>query len=450
MLGLFTELGPFRPNEDMSLSLNPFRWNKVANVVFMEAPCGVGFSYSNSSEYDRSDYKNNDEGTADDNYDFIQAFLSRFPSYRGNDLYITSESYGGHYMPTLARKIVNKNREIMNGSSSDLNLNFKGFAVGNPFTNKYSGYQAMLETWWNKQLMSEPTWKSFKEGCIDNEHASETHCAIMAFTVEKEIGNINVYAMDYPTCKYGSVLKTNEEERKHNGRHEISAELNAQREALLVHTRTHHDIHPELLMNFKNSLKRPYNRIKLEGTTDNENNDGIYAGYEPCGDYFTTQYLNLAEVKAAIHVKEDMVWQLCANGITLTYDYSDSDISMVPVYTELLEDVDANLRILVFSGDDDAVCSTLGTQDWIWDIDGLGNPSLEWSEYSVDGQASGYISSWPLKKFAFLTVHGAGHEVPAYMPKVALDMWEKYLQGYWTCDGVDENGHNACTLPDAN
>ena len=59
-------------------------------------------------------------------------------------------------------------------------------------------------------------------------------------------------------------------------------------------------------------------------------------------------------------------------------------------------------------------------------------------------------SNFSLKKFAFLTVHGAGHEVPAYMPKVALDMWEKYLQGYWTCDGVDENGHNACTLPDAN
>ena len=145
-------------------------------------------------------------------------------------------------------------------------------------------------------------------------------------------------------------------------------------------------------------------------------------------------------------MKNDIAWKVCANGDSLEYDYTDSSVSMVPLYEELLADAEANLRILVFSGDDDAVCSTLGTQEWIWDISGLGHPSSEWQEYSVDGQVSGYISSWASKKFAFLTVHGAGHEVPAYMPKVALDIWEKFLQGYWTCDGVDKNGHDACTV----
>ena len=410
----------------------------------MEAPCGVGFSYSNiSDENDRSDYANNDEGTADDNYAFIQAFLSRFPSYRSNDLYITSESYGGHYMPTLARNIVTKNKGATAGSI----LNFKGFAVGNPYTNIYSGYQSMLETWWNRQLVSEPTWKNFKHSCIDNEDANEMACRIMAFKVEQEVGDLNVYAMDYPTCKYGNVLKSIETQQENNNKHGISAELNAQREALLMHMHAHRGIDPELLKTFKYSLKRKYeNRIKLQGTTDNENNDGMYAGYEPCGDYFSTQYLNLPEVKSAIHVKNDIAWEVCANGDSLEYDYTDSSTSMVPLYEDLLADAETNLRILVFSGDDDAVCSTLGTQEWIWDIPSLGHPSSEWQEYSVDGQVSGYISSWASKKFAFLTVHGAGHEVPAYMPKVALDIWEKFLQGYWTCDGVDKNGHDACTV----
>ena len=72
--------------------MNPFAWNTVANMVFIESPCGVGFSYSDNKD----DYDADDASTALDNYDLIQAFLARFPDLRPNDLYISSESYGGH------------------------------------------------------------------------------------------------------------------------------------------------------------------------------------------------------------------------------------------------------------------------------------------------------------------------------------------------------------------
>ena len=54
--------------------------------------------------------------------------------YRGNDLYITSESYGGHYIPTLAKRIVEKNILSESTSANITALNFKGLAVGNPYT----------------------------------------------------------------------------------------------------------------------------------------------------------------------------------------------------------------------------------------------------------------------------------------------------------------------------
>jgi hypothetical protein len=50
LLGFLTEQGPFRPNKDMTLSFNEYAWNTVANMVFVEQPCGVGFSYSDEPE----------------------------------------------------------------------------------------------------------------------------------------------------------------------------------------------------------------------------------------------------------------------------------------------------------------------------------------------------------------------------------------------------------------
>jgi carboxypeptidase C (cathepsin A) len=52
LLGFLTEQGPFRPNKDMTLSMNDYAWNKIANMVFIEQPCGVGFSYSDAPDSD--------------------------------------------------------------------------------------------------------------------------------------------------------------------------------------------------------------------------------------------------------------------------------------------------------------------------------------------------------------------------------------------------------------
>jgi carboxypeptidase C (cathepsin A) len=42
--GFMTEQGPFRPTADGKLEMNAHAWNKIANVVFIEQPAGVGFS----------------------------------------------------------------------------------------------------------------------------------------------------------------------------------------------------------------------------------------------------------------------------------------------------------------------------------------------------------------------------------------------------------------------
>ncbi|PIO55419.1 serine carboxypeptidase [Teladorsagia circumcincta] len=45
--GLFLENGPFRIGKDgKTITRNPYAWNQFANVLYLESPVGVGYSYS--------------------------------------------------------------------------------------------------------------------------------------------------------------------------------------------------------------------------------------------------------------------------------------------------------------------------------------------------------------------------------------------------------------------
>lgn len=41
--------GPFYPTASDKLVKNQWAWNKIANVVFLDSPAFVGWSYSNTS-----------------------------------------------------------------------------------------------------------------------------------------------------------------------------------------------------------------------------------------------------------------------------------------------------------------------------------------------------------------------------------------------------------------
>jgi len=384
LLGFLTEQGPLRPNVDMSLSLNPYAWNQRANMVFIEQPCGVGFSYSDNED----DYSTGDAQAAADNYLLLQAFFSRFPEYSKNDLYITSESYGGHYMPTLAKEIVDRNKEGLNPI-----LNFKGFALGNPQITVQSAMPAGIETYWGHQLVAKPMYDNYRLNCATPGSINATLCETIFMGIFLSIEhNFNAYALDYPVCTSDSPAKYGRNQRQWLMRHMLGASS------------------PE----FKNALG-------LEPDSS----------YEPCADDYMTTYLNQAVVKAALHVKDSIVWADCSR--TIRYSQTDSFHSMVPVINYLIGSGN-KLNLLVYSGDDDGVCPTVGTQDWIWSMDGAnydvaGQP---WQPYKVAGQTAGFITKFKNTKFSFMTVRGAGHEVPTYKPEVALWMWNNYLDGTLT------------------
>ena len=44
----YAENGPYRINEDLTLSVNKHGWDSGHNVIFVDQPIGTGFSYSES------------------------------------------------------------------------------------------------------------------------------------------------------------------------------------------------------------------------------------------------------------------------------------------------------------------------------------------------------------------------------------------------------------------
>jgi carboxypeptidase C (cathepsin A) len=96
LMGLLEEHGPFIIDEKLQLSPNPYSWNKVANMLYIEIPAGVGFSYSKQNTHNIT---TGDVEAAKDNYQLILEFFKRYPERKSNDFYIASESYGGHFMP---------------------------------------------------------------------------------------------------------------------------------------------------------------------------------------------------------------------------------------------------------------------------------------------------------------------------------------------------------------
>lgn len=69
----------------------------AVNLLFLESPVGVGFSYTNRT----SDLRRlGDRVTAQDSYSFLLTWLHKFPEFKGRDFYIAGESYAGKHKPS--------------------------------------------------------------------------------------------------------------------------------------------------------------------------------------------------------------------------------------------------------------------------------------------------------------------------------------------------------------
>lgn len=414
LIAFGTEHGPFYYSKNGTLTPNPYSWNKVANMFYVEQPAGVGFSYSDV----KSDYITGDAKAASDNYILIKKFFERFPEKKSNDFYITSESYGGHYIPELTYQILENNK--------DDSINFKGFAVGNPYVDPFSNDVALYETQYYHSLISSLVYRPWHKKCTDR-HTFHLACIILENKMyfESEPG-INPYALDYPVCieEDGTLGRSVLREQgsqlmQHRDKYNTDVSLND----LSLHEDDEFVAEVKKILDLTPPPEEISRRLK-------------YAKYKPCEINYFTNYLNRKDVREALHILEGLPkWDSCSR--IVQYSRSDVNTPLIDFYKKIISrGLENNLNMMVYSGDDDSVCATSGTQYWIYDLDIDVKEDALWNHwYDKDGQVAGYVTAFDTLggsgNFTFVTVHGAGHELPAYKPEQALEMFTTFLEKKW-------------------
>ncbi|KAB5551679.1 hypothetical protein DKX38_008990 [Salix brachista] len=270
--GAFCEHGPFKPSGEILLK-NDYSWNKEANMLYLESPAGVGFSYSaNDSFYSYV----TDEITAQDNLVFLERWFGEFPEYKGRAFFITGESYAGHYVPQLAQLIVQSKEKF----------NLKGIAIGNPLLEFNTDFNSRAEFYWSHGLISDDTYEIFT-----------TVCNYSQIRRQYQSGSLSL-----PCSAVNSLVSR-----------EVSKYVDA------------YDVTLDVCLPSIESQSRVLNKMEYTGTID------------VCVEDETIKYLNRKDVMEALHAQLVGVdqWTVCSD--VVRYEMKNLEIPTVPLLAKLVK-----------------------------------------------------------------------------------------------------------------
>ncbi|CAL9160771.1 unnamed protein product [Musa hybrid cultivar] len=382
------EIGPFLVKKDVpELKHNEYAWNKgmasnpvtvisrcfreqsqesAANLLFLEAPAGVGFSYSNTTDVQ------GDNATAFGSYLFLVKWFQRFPQYRLNEFYIAGESYAGHYVPQLANVILDQN---MKAKKED-HINLQGLVIGNAVMDSETDIRGMVDYAWDHALISDRVYHNIKTSCNFSAVVPTQECSKALQQYYQVYQIIDMYSLYTPRCE--------------SGYPKFSSSVAQGEESLIS------------ISKFEDLLKIPM-------------------GYDPCLQTYATVYFNRPDVQKALHANVTRLshpWSLCSSSVVRAW--SDSDRSVLPIIRKL---IDAGLRMWVFSGDTDARVPVTSTR---YTLNKLGLSITEdWSPWYSHKQVGGWTIIY--EGLTFVTVRVAGHQVPTFAPRQSLQIVEHFL-----------------------
>lgn len=390
--GFLYEHGPFRINDTAPTQLVPFdfSWSTAANMLYLESPVGVGFSYSDDPL--GNDYHCTDDTAAQDNLHALEDFFQKFPELMNNGLYITGESYAGVYVPTLAEAIL---WAVGNGTYSGAKL--LGIAVGNGCSGNEVGVcggqreQYDTEYLLGTAFVSSDLKAEIRATC-DWSRGPSSKCLELVTEMHDQVGHVDLYNV------YGPCISGSQQQLAGSGAGVYKAPLG------------------------------PTGDEKLH-----------LGGPDACIDSILgSEYMSRREVYEAIHVKAPRIpgwqWRTCGSAPGWRYQSTRPNLPR-DTYPFLAQ----HIRVVIYNGDWDACVPYTDNDAWTrslnYPVVSEFHPwmySLEFegtTTQQVGGYSRVYAPPGSPHNFTFITIRGGRHEVPETAPDKALAMLNNLIHG---------------------
>ncbi|KAI0139215.1 putative lysosomal protective protein precursor [Pestalotiopsis sp. NC0098] len=428
MMGLLEENGPcFVTPDSKSTYLNPYSWNNEVNMLYLDQPAQVGFSYDvlTNGTLDLVMFGGEEAGFAPSKanfsdghvpesnlthrvgtfgsgdvtktanttafaahalWHFAQTWFFEFPGYKPGDdrVSLWAESYGGHYGPGIFRFFQQQNEKIANGSSTEegaqyihldtlgivnglLDMAIQGEAyIKFPYNNTY-GIQAFNESTYQGYLTNWTRPGGCREQLLDCQDALKERDGVKPRTTEgADWREICTKVVD--SCSFPAVDSYRHSD---HGWYDIG--------------------HP---------AEDPFPAPHMYG--------------------YLTQESVLSALGVPVNYSEHST--AVSDGFQASFDIIHGGFLEAAGYL-----LDTGVKVHMMYGDRDYACNWLGGE-----MSSLAIPYSRQSDFAAAGYAplladgvSGFTRQ--LGNFSFSRVFQAGHEVPSYQPAAALAIFNRAM-----------------------
>ncbi|KAF5343070.1 hypothetical protein D9758_011146 [Tetrapyrgos nigripes] len=399
MIGLFRENGPCQVNEDLTTTLNPYRQVHLttftSDMIFIDQPIGTGFSYG-------TDNVNSTDAAAPFVWTTFQILFEspEFSKFQKREFIFGSESYGGHYGPSFVTFFDQQNARIQSGEIKGEEINVSALMI-----NKYvvSSHHCM------SYRPDEPTTSPFHQFL---------GIALFSGWYDPIIQNKAYLDFAINAPGYGQLAPD------------------------------------DVLATMNDSYFRPGGCLEQEQAcydagSGPESDSICKAADDFCIENLFTPAVgdrdpdDLRQNSSALFPSSNyanyLLQQAVMNAIGAEVEYLECSEAAFDVFTRTGDDArtvlpqlgnlaNSGLKILTWAGDADINCNWLGghasvlAMDW-YGKERLGNTSF--ANMTINGKVVAAIKN--VDNFSFARVYDSGHEVPAYQPEAAFEVFRQVV-----------------------
>ncbi|KAF7441184.1 hypothetical protein PC9H_001533 [Pleurotus ostreatus] len=373
--GLLLELGPCSiADSGRNTTYNPNSWNTDANIIFLDQPVNVGFSYA-----DDGPTVDNSPAAGKDVYAFLELFLYQFPEYANLPFHLAAESYGGTYAPNIARVIHEQNKQLSHARVTEgvRRINLASIILANGLTDPYTQMGSVAD------YLCDGPYPVYSD-------PNGPECQSLRSKI--------------PTCQ-----------RLIKSCYQFNSRFTCVPAQLYCNT--------QLFAPLMKSGLNPYDvRAKCDRSKDGQL---CYRQMD-----WIERYMNEPVVKVELGVHPSLRYETYSKEVNQAFTRrGDGMHNSALLLTDLVND---GVRLLVYAGNADAMCNFIGNERWVELLDSKFNSEfaatkpVPWILKSTGKQAgearSAGGSGFTAGNVTFVTVFEAGHMVPYDQAEAALDL----------------------------